>query len=148
VEEVRDEASGKMYFFNKHTGKTGWTREEVMRTPELKGPVRGGGSGGGGSSAGGGGGEGAGMGDKTQSVLSAVDPATGRAYFFNQFSQKTGWGKQEVSRAATNNEYGLDHGVEVDPTVDNEMVNPMFAQPRRQAGGGLTATHASRTRMT
>jgi hypothetical protein len=144
VEKVLDPDSGKAYYFNKFTGDTGWSPEEVSRVPALKGVGRGG-AGAGGTEAGSSGG----MLPKTQSVISTVDPSTGKSYFYNQFTQKSGWDEKEVSRAATSNEYGINH-VEVEEQV--VMANPMFARPQRrqvdEAGGkGLTATHKSRQRM-
>eukprot|EP00935_MAST-01C_sp_MAST-1C-sp1_P001501 g1501.t1 len=60
---------------------------------------------------------------RTESVEAAVDPSSGRDYYYNKYTQRTGWTAEEVSRATTNREYGLD-GVS---DANEHTSNPMFS---------------------
>jgi hypothetical protein len=67
------------------------------------------------------------MGGKTESVMSAVDPSTGKTYYYNQYTQKTGWEAEGLSRGATDREYGIDREDEGDGIAELEpMSNPLF----------------------
>jgi hypothetical protein len=66
-----------------------------------------------------------GMGLKTVSVLSATDPSTGKSYFYNTHTQKVGWNAEEVSRTATNLEYG---GVSNAAEEIMVLSNPLFTR--------------------
>jgi hypothetical protein len=126
VQEAHDSA-GKTYYYNKYTAKVGWSPQEVTRNPEPASPAavkRKGGK------------KDGGMGEKTESVLSAVDPTTGKIYFYNQYTQKTGWAKDEASRTTVNKEYGMegtdDEGDGI--AVVESMSNPMFANRGMMSG--------------
>ena len=45
---------------------------------------------------------------KEQSVNEYVDESTGRPYFYNQRTHTTGWSASDVSRATTDNQFGLE----------------------------------------
>jgi cysteine-rich repeat protein len=131
IQEAQD-PSGKTYYYNKYTAKVGWSPEEVTRNPEPKAVSRKGGKNKDGQ-----------MGGKTESVLSAVDPSTGKTYFYNQFTQKTGWSKNDASRDTVNKEYGVDGDDGGDGiAVVEAMSNPMFAKR-----SGMTSKAASKLRL-
>jgi hypothetical protein len=141
VQSAMDPSSGKEYFYNVHTQKTGWSAEEVSRKGvndsfglgsangdggafSGQNPLSKGGSGkekkggklkGGNATGREGGSDGAGAKGnreatkalRTESVAEARDPSTGKPYFYNVHTQKTGWSAEEVSRKGVNDSFGI-----------------------------------------
>ena len=81
IEERMDHNRGRPYYFNKVTKKVGWSREEVMETPLGGAP---------------------GMPPPppqaaADEVKAVKDPSTGRTYYVNMRTRKTGWTPEEVT---------------------------------------------------
>jgi hypothetical protein len=166
VQSAVDPSSGKMYFYNTHTQKTGWSADEVSRkgVNDSYGLGRESGEGmafSGHNPLARGGGDGSKNGAKkdkkgkkesseganlnsgdlprTASVAEAHDPATGKPYYYNLHTQKTGWSADEVSRKGVNDSYGLSRAESVKggrvSNVESEfnLSNPMHVA-RTQKG--------------
>jgi outer membrane scaffolding protein for murein synthesis (MipA/OmpV family) len=84
---------------------------------------------------------------KEQSVNEYVDESTGRPYFYNQRTHTTGWSASDVSRATTDNQFGLERQ---SSASERGAHNPMF----RQSGisldhlqTGLQAQHSQNSQI-
>jgi hypothetical protein len=65
--------------------------------------------------------------ERDDSVRKALEIGTGKEYYYNRFTKKTGWNADEVSRTSTLNEYGLEEGSdEGEDTLGH--TNPMFVK--------------------
>jgi hypothetical protein len=84
---------------------------------------------------------------KEQSVNEYVNESTGRPYFYNQRTHTTGWSASDVSRATTDNQFGLERQ---SSASERGAHNPMF----RQSGisldhlqTGLQAQHSQNSQI-
>ena len=87
---------------------------------------------------------------RTESVLQAEDPATGRTYYYNKYTMKTGWDAGSVSRRAVDREYGIGASNSSTSTADDDdaiadiehMANPMFGRGGQRTVRTLTVTES------
>jgi hypothetical protein len=115
VEAVDSE--GNTYYYNKYTAKVGWHPEEVTRNARAELTMEGGDGGR----------------SRMESVQSQIDPASGKEYFFNTHTQKTGWSADGLSRKAVDDSYGI--GIAGGREGDGGgfvLSNPMFEQKRQK----------------